>query len=114
MFMIVSWIPTTVCRIVKAARKGDDDNGASEWVTAIVVPIMGLFLFVCFMLTSYVPKDIMRSLMKCRKNRQKRRLKSIVGSEDDDDYEEFVDEEYEGMGSEKVLSEGGSNQNILR
>ena len=36
-----------------------------------------------------------------------------MGSEDDD-YEEFVDEEYEGMGSEKVLSEGGSSQNILR
>lgn len=110
LILIVSWIPTTVCRIVGAITN-NDNNSASEWVTAIVVPIMGLLLFICFMFTSYVPKDIMHSMAKIRKDRRRRKLKSIVGGEEDE-YEGYDDSE--GMGSEKLLFEGLSSANILK
>ena len=108
LILVVSWIPTTTCRIVVAIQ--GDKNNASTWVTAIVVPLMGFLLFVCFMLTSYVPKEIAHFCTKYNRNRRRKKLKSIVGSEDDD-YEEYDDD---AIGSEKLLSEGLTSSNILK
>jgi len=58
--LLLSWVPTTIARIVGAAT-GHDMPWMST-VTALIVPMMGTLICICFLATSRVPQELWAAL----------------------------------------------------